>query len=174
MAQVLINGYCNRRSLWPEEHTERLDVPAGRNQVQLAARPVLRILSAHGRYGYGRRDRRQLNSANVDYVSVLAVLGSPPQFLPLDVNLIEVTGASGEVWLPTGMFLVPYSTIDITYVAGFVDIPYRIKLYVALIVNEICAKGSADRISYSVGRVSRTFASPSFIPADVRSDCNPS
>src|SRR5882724_2333861 len=172
-AQVLINGYCNRRSLWPETYEETLDLPSDRNQTILAARPVLRLLSAQGRYSYGRRDRRTLNSINYDYVAALAVFGSPPAWMNLDINQVEVLPASGEVFLPTGFFLVNYSQVRLSYLSGFVDMPYRMKLFVALTINEICAKGSADRTSYSVGRVSRTFANPSFIPQDVRSGLQP-
>jgi hypothetical protein len=173
VAQTLLNGFCNRRSLWPEEYEERLDIPSDRNQVILSARPVLKILEAAGRYGYGRRDRRTLNSTNLDYLAVTAVFGSPTRFISIDINQIELMGATGEAWLPTGFFLVQFSTVQLKYVSGFVDIPYRIKLALVLIINEVCAKGSADRISYSVGKVSRQFANPSFVSADVRSLLQP-
>jgi hypothetical protein len=172
-AQVLINSFCNRRSLWPEEYEERLDVPSDQNRVILAGRPALKILEAAGRYSYGRRDRRVLNQTNMDYIAALAVFGSPPRFIFIDPNQIELNQASGEVFLPTGLFLCAYSEVQLKYISGFVDIPYRIKMALALIVNDICAKGSGDRTSYSVGRVSRTFATPSFITLDAQRILSP-
>jgi hypothetical protein len=168
VAQTLMNGACNRRSLWVEEYEERIDLPSDRNQAILAARPVGQILEAAGRYGYGRRDRRTLNSTNLDYLAVTAIFGSPTRFVPIDVNQIEVFPATGEVWLPTGFFLVQYSQLQVRYTSGFVDIPYQVKLALALLINEVCAKGSADRVSYSVGKIARTFATPSFLSQDVR------
>jgi len=47
--------------------------------------------------------------------------------------------------------------------AGYVDIPGRIKAAVAVTCNEIAAKGVADRIRYTAGSVSREYAHPSFI-----------
>jgi len=164
----MINGHCNRPTLWPHEYEERLDLPSDRNQAILTYRPVMQVLFAAGRYAYGRRDRRTMNQVNYDYIAALAVFGSPPRFTAIDVNQIELYGPTGEIFLPTGFFLINYSQVQIKYLAGFTAIPGRIKAAVAVIHNSMSAKGVGDRTSYSVGGVSRTFQTAEFIDADAK------
>jgi len=163
-----INAWCNRVTFWPHEYEERLDLPGDRNQAVLHITPIQKLLVCAGRYAYGRRDRRTLNQVNYDYLAALAVFGSPPRFTEIDVNQIEFYAPTGEVWFPTGFFLVNYSQIQIKYIAGFTDIPGRIKAAVAALSNTIGAKGVGDRVRYTAGSVSRSFATASFITDDVK------
>jgi hypothetical protein len=165
-AMGLIHAYCCRRSLWPEEYEERLAVPPDRNPVILAARPVLQLVAAAGRYGYGRRDRRTLNALNADALAVAALMGAPPAFANIDVEQCDVYGPTGEVWLPTGLFLVAYSEVQVRYTAGLVDMPFQVKAAMAEILNTIRAKGVADRHYYTVNKVQRQFSRASFLSED--------
>jgi len=70
-AMSLLHAACNRRTFWPSEYEERIDLPSDRNQCRLSVTPVQQILSAAGRYSYGRRDRRTLNQVNYDYIAAL-------------------------------------------------------------------------------------------------------
>jgi len=104
-----------------------------------------------------------MNQINSDYIAALAVFGSPPRFSHIDVEQIDFYPATGEVWLPTGLFLINYTEVQISYKAGFVNIPDRIKAALAEIINTICQKGASDRTIFSVGRVHRTYVSTSFV-----------
>jgi len=99
-----INAWCNRKTFRVAEYEERLDLPSDRNQAILHITPLVKILFAAGRYAYGRRDRRTMNQVNYDYLAALAVFGSPPKFVDIDVGQIEFFPATGEIWLPTGFF----------------------------------------------------------------------
>lgn len=167
-AMSLLHGHCNRKTFWPAEYTEWHSLPNDRNECQLSITPIIQIIDAKGRYAYGRRDKRAQNQLNYDYISALAVLGNPPRFQHIDVNQISLYPVTGQIWLPTGLFLLGYNEVEVTFLAGFQDIPSRLKTALALIINNVCLKGSGDRTSYSIGRVSRTFASPSFIDADTK------
>jgi hypothetical protein len=162
-AQALVNTTCNRPSLWVEVYDERLQVPSDRQQVMVAATPVTKILSAAGRYSYGRRDRRSLNQVNFDYLAAIAVFGSPPRFQEINVDQIEFHSPTGELWLPTGFFLINYTQVQIKYQAGFTQIPNRIKMAMAEIINTICAKGVSDRYMFQVGKVHRRFRESGFV-----------
>ena len=172
-AQTLINTTCNRPSLWPETYEERIDVPADRQQVILSARPVLRILKADGRYGYGRRDRRTLNMINYDYLAAIAVHGSPPGYSSINIDEIDLYGATGEVWLPTGFFLVGYSEVLIQYQAGFLQIPDRVKAALIELINIVGTKGMSDRKGYLVNKIQSTYWNPGYVTDDVRNMLQP-
>lgn len=162
-AQSLMNATMNRPSLWIELYDERLEIPSDRQQVILQATPVVKLISAAGRYSYGRRDRRALNQVNFDYIAAIAVFGSPPRFTEIDVNQIEFYPPTGECWLPTGFFLINYTQIQIKYHAGFNQIPDRAKAALAEIINTICSKGSSDRYMFQVGKVHRRFRESGFV-----------
>jgi hypothetical protein len=162
-SQSLMNATMNRPSLWPEEYDERLEIPSDRQQVIVQATPVMKIISAAGRYSYGRRDRRALNQVNFDYLAAIAVFGSPPRFTEIDVDQIEYYPPTGEMWLPTGFFLINYTQLQIRYMAGFTQIPDRAKAAMAEIINTICAKGVSDRYMFQVGKVHRRFRDSGFV-----------
>lgn len=163
MAQGLIDTTCCRKSLHVAEYTERLNLLDDRNQAVLAVKPVVQLVRCQGRYGYGRRDRRQLNTINYDYIAALAVFGSPPSYVEIDINQIDVNALTGEMWLPTGFFLVSYSEIEVIYTAGYHNIPRRAIMALIEIINTMHSKGVSDRTQYSVGQVHRTFANEGFV-----------
>ena len=162
-AQTLINTTCNRPTLWPHEYTEQLSLPSDRQQVQLNVRPAIKVLAADGRYGYGRRDRRVLNSVNYDYLAAIAVWGSPPGWTALDPEAIDLYGPSGDCWLPTGHFLVTYSEVRVKYLAGFTQIPDRVKLALVEIMNTLAARQVSMRRMSGVSRVQNTFIGEGFV-----------
>jgi len=167
-AQDLVNAHTNRTSLWPEQYEERIDVPSDRQVAQLNITPAIKIIEAAGRYSYGRRDRRAINQVNQDYMAAIAVFGSPPRFTAIDVDQIDLHPSTGEIWLPTGFFLVAYTQIQIKYLAGFQQIPSRVKSAMAEILNVMCQKGVSDRVQNSVGRTSRRYSSDSFMTPTAR------
>lgn len=163
MAQSLVDTTCCRKSLLVAEYTERLNLLDDRNQAILAVKPVVQLMRCQGRYSYGRRDRRQINTINYDYVAALAVFGSPPSYVEIDINQIDVNALTGELWLPTGFFLVSYSEIEVIYHAGYANIPRRAIAALIEIINTMQAKGVSDRTKYDVGQVHRTFANEGFV-----------
>lgn len=172
-AMDLIHATVNRPSLWPEVYEEALEVPEDRNQVILAARPILRLVSASGRYGYGRRDRRSANIAAYDAMAITALFGSPPGWCDIDPNTIEWNGASGAAWLPAGFFLANYSDVQIKYVSGLLQPSSRLKAAMVEIVNTVREKGVSDRTTYWVGRVQRGHQAPGFVTDVARSLLEP-
>lgn len=157
-AMDLINSACNRVSLWIETYEERAQLPTDRYQSQLVHRPVTEIIQARGRYGYSRRDRRTANQSNYDFIAATALFGNPPGFVPIDVNQIDIYGPTGEFWLPTGVFLVGFTEVEITYLAGYEQIPSRVKAATANVVNNICTRGASNRSEFTIGRSRERFS----------------
>ena len=167
-AQGLIQAHCNRPTLWPCLYeTPILQIPTGRQQTRLPLTPVIRIQSIAGRYNHGRRDAQSRNSVYYGYTAVLSLLASPPRWTEVPVDSCDVEPATGALYLVTGQFLLPYNEVKVRYIGGFIEIPYRIKMALATLINEVHAKGVSDRIQYSAGRVTRKYASTSFISPQV-------
>lgn len=162
---ALIDSYCNRTSLYPVVwESGPIRVPSDRQEVRLPVLPVIKILEAAGRYGLQRRDRQGWNSFAYGLSPILALnAAARPQWTSISVDAIELSPAEGLVFLPFSSLLLPYSYVRLKVLSGLVDIPHRIKAAVVEIANAISQKGVSDRQKYTVGRVSRQFASDSFI-----------
>ena len=165
----LIEAYCCRPTLWPYEYEHQLTIPADRQETRLPVTPVVRLVAAAGRFGYGRRDRQGYNNLYGNYNALLLLAGAArPQWAEIPVDACEIDAATGQLYLPYSTMLVPYSMVRIRYEAGLIEIPARVKMAIAEIANTMTQKGVSDRTRYSVGRVSRTFAGDSFLTADAK------
>lgn len=164
-AMTLINSYCNRPSLLPCEFDSGLiELPYDRQETRLPITPVISITDGAGRFGLGRRDRQGFNAFNTGLVaSYMVLLGGVPQWQPIDLRQIELDSGTGIVYIPSTIVFTRFSVVRFRYIAGLLTIPDRIKLAVFEISSNMHAKGISDRTRYSVGRVSRTYASDTFI-----------
>ena len=163
-AMSLIHAHCNRPTLWPVEHeTGILQIAADRQQTRVPITPVIRLLDVSGRFAMGRRDRQSVNQQYFGYTAALSLLSSPPRWTTINPDACEFEPATGVVWLATSQFLTPFNQIKLSYIGGYIEIPFRVKSCLALLINEVHAKGVSDRTKYTAGRVTRQYASTSFI-----------
>lgn len=167
-AQNTIDAWLHR-SLWPTVYElENHRIPEGRTQTMLDVKPVMQLLSADGRYGLGRHDRRNLNMTSMDLMAIAAVAGgTPPRWLAIDITKVDLKTNTGEIWLPMGFFIFPYTEIRVTYMAGLLTIPDSIKNAVASTIRWMRFKGYADLTRYGAGKVSRDMGN-SLIPDDAK------
>ena len=70
---------------------------------------------------------------------------------------------TGVIYIPWSIYFATYTTIRVRYLAGYVEIPARIKTAIADIINTTHAMGVSQRTSYTAGRVARRYATPSFV-----------
>lgn len=131
-------------------------LPPDRAITRLDFGPIVQILAADGRYSYARRDRRGVNAINLDFAAVMANFGSPPAWVLIDPKKIDFKAETREIWLPTGFFLVNYTEIRVTYLAGLKFIPDKATLALAQTIAWIRVKGHSDMTRLSKGRVNIT------------------
>lgn len=177
-AQAVLDGWM-KRSLFPTVISgERHDIPQGRNQVMLDVVPVIRLLAADatkpveaaglkGRPGPGRRDNMFRSVLNSDYMAMFATLTSPPKLTPVDVSQCSLHESSGEIWLTSGLYLLSYSQVEVTYEAGLRVIPREAKMGLATTIAWIRFKGFSNLKNWSIGGTSRD-TGESLIPDDVK------
>ncbi|QEL14782.1 hypothetical protein [Limnoglobus roseus] len=117
---------------------QELPVPAQRSTVRLSRTPVVRILSAFGRYGAGRRSQQFSGpDINTNLLAMTAAFGGPPAWVQFPVDQTDVNTGTGEVWIPPGLMLAYFSDVRLRYVAGWPkeSLPGDIKQAVANIVR---------------------------------------
>lgn len=115
------------------------------NTVTTSAGLLSPVISAKGRYGYGRRaDSAIYPDANygMNILQVASYFGGPPQFTDIDCTLIDFDTRTGELWVPAGLYLAQYTEIEVTYNGGYDprDMPKAIKFATAGIVRNALAK----------------------------------
>lgn len=117
---------------------EERPIAPKRSQARFSNWPVARLLSGCGRYSYGRRSDQVAGLYN-DYnlIAVLQTFGGPPQWVPWDVRLADISVSTGEVWVPAGMMLAYYTEVRMRYVAGYpaAGLPSAIKQATANIIS---------------------------------------
>lgn len=163
-AMALIHAHCNRASLWPCEYSSNeIRMPADRQETRLDVTPVIKITDIVGRYGYGRRDRIGWNNYQTSLQTYLLLSGGRPTWSQIDASTVELDSSTGIIFIPTSLYWQLWNVIKVKYIAGLISIPARVKTAIAEIVNSVHARGVSDRVVYNSGRISRRYASDSFV-----------
>ena len=102
---------------------EERALPAKRPVMLLSRPPAVRVLSAQGRYGFGRRSQQA--TGLYDDIGLVATLQQFGPFLwqGIDVSQISLSPTTGELWIPAGLYLATYTDVRVSYVAGFQTAP---------------------------------------------------
>lgn len=103
------------------------------------------VISCSGRYGYPRRGTSP-NYPDMNYMNPLMIsgfFGGPPAWSPVDVSSIDFDTATGEIWIPTGLYPNQFTEVVITYNAGFnpMAVPNAIKHACVGLVKNWLARG---------------------------------
>ncbi len=167
-AMGLINAYTNRASLWPCQIEESLRLPSDQQRTRCSVTPVVHIETCLGRATYGRRDRQGLNAQQYGLGGILALMGGKPTWQPLPVEQIDFDQGTGTMWLPYNVYCLPYNEIRISYLAGYLTIPLRIKESIAIIINDTHARGPSSRIRHTIGRITNVYADSGYISQQVQ------
>lgn len=121
---------------------EERSLPAKRNVTRVSRLPVANLLSAQGRYGYGRRsDQTAGLYTDLNLLAAVQAFGGPPLWLPIDITATSASPVTGEVWVPSGILLATYSDVRLRYVAGWSagNLPGPIKQATANIASTVLA-----------------------------------
>ena len=120
------------------------------------------LVSAQGRYGYGRRNQQQvypdLNYGS-NILQIASYFGGPPQFTAIDVSKVDFDPRTGECWIPAGLYLAAYTEIQVVYNSGFAPdaLPHPIKQATAAIVFNYLTRPATGLTSFGAGQLHHQF-----------------
>lgn len=109
---------------------EQQPLPSQRAIARAGSWPIVRLISATGSYRYGRRINQQAGEYyDQSLLQMMQTFGGPPPWIPISVQSCDFNPMTGEIFIPTGVYLATYSDVRLYYVAGFsqVNIPSIIK-----------------------------------------------
>jgi hypothetical protein len=119
---------------------EERALPSGRNITQTMKGPLRRLISAFGRYDYGRRNEQ--NSGwfqEITLLTSISAFGGPPVWEEINLLYASTSDVTDEIWFPAGILLAYFNTVRYSYVVGHpsaASLPRCVKSAVAAIIRQ--------------------------------------
>ncbi len=135
-ASAMIDGFCRRPSLGVTQYGERFRLRRWGNTVELSNVP---LVAANGAASPLVQVRVKLRRSQweLDWwplAEVAGVLGLADAWSTLDVSTVDVS-ADGELCFQPSMWGLPFDEAEVTYTAGYAEIPTAVKVACAQIVR---------------------------------------
>lgn len=152
---------------------EQRELPAKRS-ITRVMRPIVRLLSGMGRYGYGRRTDQTAGMYNeVNLLAAIQTFGGPPLWEAFDPSKTGITSNIRELWIPAGILLAYFSETRLWYVSGwqYSSLPPIIKTATAQIITSLQSNpaGIPSNVkSYQAGQNKIEKFSASLLDNDIR------
>jgi hypothetical protein len=166
-ASALIDAHCRRPTLDIAEYTERLRIAPGAHEIRVsflplapldpAANPIVKL---RARYGIPRRADELAND-------VARAFALPGAWVDLDPSQVEWRAETGELTLSTNPLGLCFNEIEVTYTAGFADVPEPVKAACAQIVRNAQATPALNVRSGALDRMQLEYFSDSLLDATV-------
>ncbi len=117
------------------------------------------LISASGRYGYGRQDMSVAYPdlfAFINPLNLITMFGGPAPWVSIDITNTDYDPKTGEMWVPAGLQLQKYSEVLISYNSGWDprSMPRAIKFVTASLVKNAMVMGDATTalLNLTMGR----------------------
>ena len=120
---------------------ELTTLPTARAYATVRKGPIAKLISAQGRVTYSRRGNWERNAAMQDFgmLATISAFAGAPIWQDIYVPDSNIDVATGNVWCPIGLLMIPYTEVKLSYIAGFVGtgLPSQIKQATANILRAI-------------------------------------
>ena len=142
MASALMEAHCRRATLMQAEYVERVRLTAGAQTARLSYGPLLdgALVGVRVRYARGRRGEfADVSGYGLLGYQIATAFGLPGTWSALDPTTVDVDVAARELTFPANFLGIGYNEVEVTYNAGFVTVPYQIKVACAQVVTNAMA-----------------------------------
>ena len=169
VASDLVDAFCQRTSLAVTQYTERNRLPDGRPVTRASYTPLTiaegeqaPFLAVRARHGIPRGPNA------LTLAEMVAPFGGPPAWIDLDPTKVDYNATTGEIWLPSGIFSVPFTEVELTYTAGYAQVPEAAKLACAQIIRNVESHPAANVRAAQLDRLELEYFAGSLLDHDVR------
>ena len=170
-ASALIDAHCRRPTLDVAQYSERARLDGGRNTVRLSYLPLATVAPAPtpfvavlARYGVARRGEELAGAAQ----EIAQAFSLPGSWTTLDAATIEFSADTGEITLPANALGLTFNELDVTYNAGFSDLPAPVKVACAQIVRNAQATPALNVRAGTLDRMHLEYFSDTLLDPTVR------
>jgi hypothetical protein len=169
VASDLVDAFCQRASLLVTQYSERNRLPGGRPITRASVTPLAIAEGATSPFAVLRARPAPPRGPNAETLSeFLATLGGPPAWLDLDPAQADYNAATGEIWLPAGLFGALYSEVDMTYTAGYTEPPEAVKLACAQIIRNMETHPASNVRTAQLDRLQLEYFAGSLLDEEAR------
>ena len=169
-ASDLIDAHCRRNGFGVAEYTERFRVGRSRT-VRLTYLPLAAtsgalspIVQARGRYTRSGDWSEGAALAN----EVAQVFATPDLWFSVPTTSLDVNIRSGEVIVCGGPLCPAMSDLEVTYTAGYSEVPQAVKQACAKLVKNALATPALNVSRQQIDSMYVQYFADSLIDADVR------
>jgi len=160
-ASAMIDAHCRVPGLDVQTYNERLRLTAGAMTARVSYGPLAKdaqgngpVLSLKARFAQGRRGESALGDFGLD---VARAFGLPGQWSQLAAGQFEWRTETGEVVVYPAVLGLQFNEIEITYLAGWVEVPAAVKLACAQLVRNAQAMPALNVKQSKVERLSMEY-----------------
>ncbi len=174
MASTLIEAHCRRPTLLAASYTERVRLTAGAQTARLSYGPLLAgaLTSVQVRYGRARRGEDLYGELPFG-LQVATAFGLPGTWTSVDVATVDLYDEGREIGFGWNALGLPYNEAEVTYTAGFVTVPDRVKVACAQVVKNALATPALNVSSSRIDTMQVAYFAATLIDEDVRALLKP-
>ena len=170
-ASDLINAHCRRKGFGIAQYMERFRVGRSRT-VRLSYLPLAAaagaaspIVQARGRYTGKVGDW----GAVAELASEVAeVFTAPNTWFSVPANSLDLDLESGEVIVCCGLLAPALRDLELTYTAGYTEVPWRVKQACAKLVRNALATPALNVSKQKIDTMYLQYFADSLVDADVQ------
>ena len=161
-ASALIEGHCRRPSLFATQFVERVRLAANQT-ARLSYGPLAAGALTAVRVRYGR-------NANEGFGAEIAqAFGLPGTWSTLDPATVDVYLAAREISFACNLLGLAYNEAEITYTAGFTDVPDQVKAACAQVIKNAQTTPGLNVKTSRLDTMQMEYFGPTLIDDGVRS-----
>jgi len=169
VASDLVDSYCQRASLLVTQYTERNRLPEGRPITRASVTPLAIADGATTPFVSLRARHAPPRGPNAATLAeFLAPFGGPPAWVDLDPAQADYNVATGEIWLPVSLFGALYGEVEMTYTAGYVEVPEAVKLACAQIIRNMESHPASNVRTAQLDHLQLEYFAVSLLDEDTR------
>lgn len=169
VASDLVDSFCQRSSLLVTEYSERTRLPDGVPVTRATFTPLAIPGGAQTPFVLIRVRHGVPRGPNAGTLAeMIAPFGGPPAWIELDPLKVDYNAVTGEIWLPASLFGGDYTDAELTYTAGFVEVPEAVKLACAQIIRNVESHPAANVQTALLDRLQLEYFAGSLLDDDVR------
>ncbi len=169
VASDLVDSFCQRTSLLVTQYSERNRLPDGLPVTRATYTPLAIATGATSPFVTVRARHGLLRGPNAAALAeMIAPFGGPPQWIDLDPLKVDYNAATGDLWLPSSLFGVPYTEVELVYTAGYAAPPESVKLACSQIIRNVESHPAGNVRSAQMDRLQLDYYAGSLLDEDVR------
>jgi hypothetical protein len=166
-ASAMIDAYCRRPSLGVTQHVERVRIRRFDGTAQMSNTPVVAANAAASALVSVRVRTRRRRRDSLHPLAEVAEVFATRAWIDLDVSTVDVT-ADGVLTFAPNLLSVSFDEAEVTYTAGYVDVPVPVKVACAGIARNAQAMPALAVKRQSIDSMQMEYFSGSLLDADVQ------